>query len=275
MIDDTFIRLGVFFLVLVVMIGLEIRSPARQLPKSTKLPIVSKSKAQIIRLLGNYGITIISAVVARLLLPVGLVGVAVFSTDHDWGIFNLIPIPSWLTIILSLLLLDLLIYWQHRLFHEIPLLWKLHRVHHADPHVDSSTGLRFHPLEIVASLLIKALAIFMLGIPAVAVILFEVLLNGFAIFNHANIRLPHRIESVARRFIMTQILHRIHHSQRVDENNCNYGFSVIWWDHLFLSYTDKSTKLDSKIELGLAEYPDAKQNTHLLGLLMMPFKRNE
>ena len=268
-IDDTFIRVGIFFTILATMMLIELCFPARQLPNKQHSP------TQSTRLLGNFGLIIISGFTSRLILPIGLAGFALYCADQQWGLFNLLQLPVWLNIALSLLLLDMLIYWQHRLFHKVPLLWKLHQVHHADAHVDTSTGLRFHPLEIVASIAIKGIAVFVLGVPAVAVILFEVLLNGFALFNHANIRLPRKVEKVTRLILMTQILHRIHHSQLYKESNCNFGFSVIWWDRLFGSYAASATKPDSKIDIGLAEYPDAKDNANLWGLLMMPFTRKK
>jgi len=267
MIDDTFIRLGIFISILAIMITLEQTFPARQL--STKKQAPTKTT----RLIGNFGIVFISGLSARLALPIGLTGLALYFTEQQWGLFNLINLPSWLTTTLSLLLLDMLIYWQHRLFHKIPLLWQLHKVHHADTHVDASTGLRFHPLEIVASIFVKAIAVLLLGVPAFAVILFEVLLNGFALFNHANIRLPQKVEAFTRLILMTQILHRIHHSQLFKESNSNYGFSVIWWDRLFGSYSAEATKPDLEIDIGIKEFPESKDNANLLGLLFMPFKR--
>ena len=266
--EESFIRLAVFFTVLVVMVLLELRFPARQLPNKNSEPTALKT-----RLIGNFGLIFLSGIAVRLVLPIGVAGVALYCAEQQWGLFNLINLPTWLSITLSLLLLDILIYWQHRLFHKVPLLWRLHQVHHADPHVDTSTGLRFHPLEIVASIFVKAIAVFILGVPAIAVILFEILLNGFALFNHANIRLPRRIETIARYILMTQILHRIHHSHLLHESNSNFGFSVIWWDKLFGSYSAKASKIDSKIDIGLAKYPNSKQNSHLWGLLSMPFKR--
>jgi sterol desaturase/sphingolipid hydroxylase (fatty acid hydroxylase superfamily) len=198
-----------------------------------------------------------------------------YTTEQQWGILPYIGLPHWAKIAISLLLLDLLIYWQHRLFHRIPLLWRLHKVHHADCHIDSSTALRFHPFEIIISLGIKALAIMLLGIPAEAVILFEILLNGFAIFNHANIRLPEKLEKAARYVVVTQTLHRIHHSQIMAESNTNFGFSIIWWDRLFGTYTCYASKPDNQIDIGLTEYPDAKQNAWLSGLLWMPFSKKK
>jgi len=271
-IDEGMMRMGVFFIVLAIMIAWEATCPARQL--KTKRPVVhANMRARVTRLVGNFGLIVIAALSTRLLFPIGLSGLALYAEEHQWGLFNVIELPSGLIIVLSLLLLDMLIYWQHRLFHRVPLLWKLHQVHHADPHVDSSTALRFHPLEIIASVLIKGIAVTLLGVPAIAVILFEVLLNGFAIFNHANIRLPAKIEALTRRIIVTQMLHRIHHSQRLAESQCNFGFSLIWWDQLFGSYASEASKSDAEIDIGLTEYPKLQQNSHLGALLCMPFKK--
>ncbi|WP_025564910.1 sterol desaturase family protein [Psychromonas sp. SP041] len=267
--DDALVRLSIFFTILIVMFGLEQLFPARPLRKDAQAP------TQKTRLIGNFGLVFLSGLSARLVLPLGLTGFALYVTELQLGLFNVIDLPYWLTITLSLLLLDMLIYWQHRLFHKVPLLWQLHKVHHADTHVDASTGLRFHPLEIVASIFIKAIAVILLGVPAFAVILFEVLLNGFALFNHANIRLPKKVEAVTRLILMTQILHRIHHSQLFKESNSNYGFSVIWWDRLFGSYSAEATKPDLEIDIGITEFPAAKDNANLLGLLFMPFKRKK
>lgn len=266
--NDAAIRLLIFLGILGIMVAFELSFPARKLRTDKQAP------TQKTRLLGNFGLVFLSGLSARLVLPIGLAGIALYCNEQQWGLFNLINLPSWLTITLSLLLLDMLIYWQHRLFHKVPLLWQLHKVHHADTHVDASTGLRFHPIEIVASLFIKAIAVLILGIPAFAVILFEVLLNGFALFNHANIRLPRKVEKYTRLILMTQILHRIHHSQLFKESNSNYGFSVIWWDRLFGSYSDRATKPDANIDIGIKEFPDAKDNAPLLNLLKMPFIRN-
>lgn len=208
----------------------------------------------------------------RLVVPVGLTAVALYNQQHGIGLFNIIHLPSIITIVLSLLLLDIVIYWQHRLFHRVPILWRLHKVHHADAHVDTSTGLRFHPIEIVLSILVKLVTVSVLGAPAIAILIFEITLNGLAMFNHANIRLPPAIEKPLRLVLMTQILHRIHHSQRVSETNSNYGFSVIWWDWIFGSYKSDAKKPDNEIDISLREYPSPKQNASLWGLFVMPFK---
>lgn len=254
-------RLGFFFSILVIMMLIERRKPARQSP-------IKNSK----RWVANFGLVFASSLIARLAVPIGLTAVAIYTQENGIGLFNLIDLPTIIVIVLSLVLLDILIYWQHRLFHRIPILWRLHRVHHADAHVDTSTGLRFHPLEIILSILIKLIAVIVLGVPAIAVLIFEIALNGLALFNHANIRLPPAIEKPARLILMTQILHRIHHSQVVNETNSNYGFSVIWWDKLFGSYTSVAKKTDDQLDIGLIEYPTAKQNASLWRLLIMPFQ---
>ncbi|WP_341206295.1 sterol desaturase family protein [uncultured Psychrosphaera sp.] len=265
MTNEVWWRLGFFFSILVIMMLLEWRIPARQSPiENTK------------RWLANFGLVFTSSLLARLVVPIGLTAVALYNAEHGIGLFNQPPltnnIPYWLIVVLCLLLLDILIYWQHRLFHKVPMLWRLHKVHHADAHVDTSTGLRFHPIEIVISISVKFVAVTTLGVPAIAVLIFEIALNGLALFNHANIRLPDAIEKPLRLVLMTQVLHRIHHSQVVTETNSNYGFSVIWWDKLFGSYKNQANKTDDKLDIGLIEYPQAKQNASLLGLLTMPFK---
>ncbi|GHE91195.1 sterol desaturase family protein [Thalassotalea profundi] len=264
MTNEVWWRLGCFFSILIIMMLLEWQKPARQSPVPNSA-----------RWFTNFGLIIVSSVFARLTIPIGLTAVALYNQQHGIGLFNLITIPLTGTIVLSLLLLDFIIYWQHRLFHNIPILWRLHRVHHADAHVDASTGLRFHPIEIVISILIKLIAISLLGVPAIAVLIFEITLNALALFNHANIRLPSVIEKPLRLILITQILHRIHHSQKVCETNSNYGFSVIWWDKIFGSYKNEASKPDKRLDIGLIEYPNAKQNASLWSGLTIPFREKE
>lgn len=260
---DASLRLSLFFTILLVMLVLESCFPARK-SKLTKR----------VRWLGNFSLLIISSVVARLLVPIGVTGIALYATSQDIGIFNNVNLPTWLVITLSVLLLDLMIYWQHRVFHLVPMLWRFHKVHHADSHIDASTGLRFHPIEIVLSILLKGLAVLILGVPAIAVIIFEVALNGFALFNHANIRLPRWLEYPLRSVLITQVLHRIHHSQVVEETNSNYGFSVSWWDRLFGSYKSQAQKPDDALDIGLKSYPANNKAAGLLSLLKMPFNKS-
>lgn len=261
MTNEVYWRLGCFFSILVIMMLLEWQKPARKSPVAAKY-----------RWFANFGLVFVSSVAARLIVPLGLTALAIYNTDQGIGLFNLIKLPLWLPVIISVLLLDILIYWQHRLFHRVPLLWRLHRVHHADSHIDASTGLRFHPIEIVLSILVKFAAVTILGVPAIAVLIFEIALNGFALFNHANIRLPAKLEKVLRLFIITQQLHRIHHSQRPNETNSNYGFSVIWWDKLFGSYKHQARLPDEHLNIGLKEFTEPKVTSRITSLLLMPFK---
>ena len=261
MINELWWRLGCFFSVLIIMILLESLNPARNSPIKKRT-----------RWVANFGLMFSASFLTRLIIPIGLTSLALSNEQSNIGLFNQFYLPNWLVIIFSLLLLDILIYWQHRLFHTVPMLWRLHRVHHADAHVDTSTGLRFHPVEIILSVFVKLIAITILGVPAIAVLIFEIALNGLALFNHANIRLPNKIEKALRLILMTQILHRIHHSQVVSETNSNYGFSVIWWDKLFSSYKSNAIKSDSELDIGLIEYPKTHQNSSLWQLLLMPFR---
>lgn len=262
MTNEVWWRLVGFLSILILMMLLERRRPARK-------PPIKNS----VRWVANFGLVIISSIVARLTIPVGLTAIALYNQSHQIGVFNLIILPDTLAFVLSLFILDLVIYWQHRLFHQVPILWRLHRVHHADSHVDTSTGLRFHPLEILLSIVVKLIIVCAFGIPAIAVLIFEITLNGLALFNHANIRLPNAIEKPLRLILMTQILHRIHHSQEVNETNTNFGFSVVWWDKLFNSYKGAAKKPDINLEIGLKEYPIATENAKLWRLLIMPFKK--
>lgn len=264
---DTALRLSVFFIVLVTMMLWETLRPNRTSPVTKKL-----------RWTSNFTLMICSALLARLMLPLGLAAIALYAQQNQLGLFNLaffesFHFPYWLIVALCVLILDCLIYWQHRLFHRVPLLWRMHRVHHADPHLDASTGLRFHPLEIALSLVIKFVAVLALGVPVEAIILFEILLNATSIFNHTNIKLADNVEWPLRKIIVTQAMHRIHHSQRVDETDSNFGFNFSVWDRLFRSYTANAKSGDENIKLGLKDYPTQQTNTNLWAILLMPFKR--
>jgi len=257
-------RLSVFIGVLLIMVLWEVLSPKRS-------PRYSRRQ----RWPANLAIVAVDTVLLRIIAPLGLTGVALFASDNNWGLFNRlsgVELPFWLTITVSVVVLDIAIYWQHRLFHRVPVLWRLHRVHHADPDFDVTTGLRFHPAEIVLSFVIKAAVVLALGAPALAVILFEIILNACSLFNHGNVALPQPVEAVVRKVLITQELHRIHHSVEKEETNSNYGFSVSWWDHLFGSFTAKPKAGSNKIDVGLKEYRDSKVTTKLWGLLKIPFK---
>lgn len=282
------IRLSVFLGVFVLMAVLEALLPAREAVLSRKT-----------RWLGNLSMVVIGALVSRILLPATLVGVSLWAQQKGIGVFNVLldavpadasssnqllnsgePLNNSSTylvhiaiVTLSVLLLDMLIYWQHRLFHTVPMLWRFHKMHHADSHVDTTTGLRFHPVEIAMSLGIKAAAVVMLGVPAIAIVIFEVALNGFALFNHANIRLPQKWDDRIGLVLITQRLHRIHHSQAKNESNSNYGFSVSWWDRLFNSFTPRAAFSDETLPIGQKDVPATKKNASIIALLQQPFKK--
>ncbi|MCG7636330.1 sterol desaturase family protein [Alteromonas sp. CNT1-28] len=282
------IRLSVFLGVFVLMAVLEALLPAREAVLSRKT-----------RWLGNLSMVVMGALVSRILLPATLVGVSLWAQQKGIGVFNVLldavpadasssnqllnsgePLNNSSTylvhiaiVTLSVLLLDMLIYWQHRLFHTVPMLWRFHKMHHADSHVDTTTGLRFHPVEIAMSLGIKAAAVVILGVPAIAIVIFEVALNGFALFNHANIRLPQKWDDRIGLVLITQRLHRIHHSQAKNESNSNYGFSVSWWDRLFSSFTPRAAFSDETLPIGQKDVPATKKNASIIALLLQPFKK--
>ncbi|MEG3767285.1 sterol desaturase family protein [Alteromonas sp. 14N.309.X.WAT.G.H12] len=259
--DNTTVwRLSFFLGIFVLMALLESVLPARGAPLR-----------RAIRWRGNIGLVIIGALVSRFALPMTLVGVALWAQKVNLGGFNVFSLPLWLSITLSVLALDLAIYWQHRIFHTIPLLWRLHQVHHIDSHVDTTTGLRFHPLEILISLGVKAAVVLLFGVPPEAIVIFEIGLNGFAVFNHANIRLPQKWDDILSHVLITQRVHRIHHSQRIAESNSNFGFSVSWWDKLFGSFKGRAEKQDDQLAIGQANFPPTPENAGVFKLLVMPF----
>ncbi|MFT4806974.1 MAG: sterol desaturase/sphingolipid hydroxylase (fatty acid hydroxylase superfamily) [Paraglaciecola sp.] len=262
MINDTWIRLGIFISLLAVMILWESLRPNRLSP-------VSKGK----RWLSNFSMILLSSAVARLIIPTGFAAIAIYAQNNQIGLWNHISVSLWLSIPISVLLFDCLIYWQHRLFHRVPMFWQIHKVHHADPHLDASTGLRFHPLEITISLIVKIAVVMLLGAPVLAILIFEVLLNATSMFNHSNIKLPVKVDRLLRTIIVTQAMHRIHHSQLVRETDSNFGFNLSIWDKLFGSYIQEAENGDDGIKLGLKEYSSPQTNTSLKTLLLMPFKQ--
>ncbi|WOD06506.1 sterol desaturase family protein [Marinomonas sp. GJ51-6] len=217
----------------------------------------------------NIVLFMFGALCVRIAQPLLLSLVAVFG--QNFGLFNTFDLPFWSVVLLSVLALDCLIYWQHRLFHEIPLLWRLHRVHHSDPELDVSSAIRFHPIEILLSLVIKAFAVLVLGIPVEAVLIFDMLLNASAMFNHTNARLPKWLESLVQLVIITPDLHRIHHSRESEETNSNYGFFLSIWDAAFRSKRKQALNGDENLNIG---FPGTKtyQPDSLKALLAMPFK---
>ena len=257
---EAMVRLGFFALVFITMLAWELLAPRRG-------PSVSKP----LRWLNNLGLFALNTLVLRLLFPAAAVGIALSVGEMGWGLFNLLTLPFWFEVVAAVLLLDLAIYLQHILMHRVPLLWRLHRVHHADLDIDLTTGSRFHTIEIIVSMLIKAVVILLLGPALIAVLVFEVLLNGMAIFNHANVSLPPAVERVVRYLLVTPDMHRVHHSTVKRETDSNYGFNLSIWDRMFRTYIDQPEMGHDKMTIGIAEFRDAKQVDQLPGMLALPF----
>jgi sterol desaturase/sphingolipid hydroxylase (fatty acid hydroxylase superfamily) len=256
---EPFIRFCFFFGILVFMATWELIAPRRPL---------TTSKAS--RWLSNLGIVALDTLVVRLILSTQAVGMALFVESHGWGLLNNVILPPWMKIILGVLGLDLVIYLQHAMFHALPLFWRLHRMHHTDLDYDVTTGIRFHPLEILLSMGIKMAAVALLGPSAVAVILFEVLLNATSMFNHGNVRLPKGIDRVLRLLVVTPEMHRVHHSVVIKEFNSNFGFNFPWWDRLMGTYQAQPMRGHEGMTIGLSQYRDPRRLT-LPWLLIQPF----
>ena len=255
------VRLGFFIGVLAAIGGWELVAPRRTLTVS-----------KLIRWSNNLGLVFLNTLILRLLFPAAATGIAVLAQQRGWGLFNSFAAPLPLATLISIVMLDGIIYLQHVMLHAVPVLWRLHRVHHADPEYDVTTGTRFHPLEIVLSMLIKFAAIILLGAPVVSVVVFEVILNATAMFNHGNIKLPGNIDRALRLLVVTPDMHRVHHSVENDETNSNFGFSLSWWDRLFGTYRDQPRAGHTDMTIGIRKYREPRQITWLPGMLMLPFK---
>lgn len=255
------VRLSCFFSIFFIMASWEVISPYRTL-------VVKKS----LRWFNNLGLTFFNLLLLRLLFPTAAVGVAIFSQQQGWGILNYTSFPLWLATLIAIVVLDLMIYLQHVMVHAIPLFWRVHRVHHADLDYDLTTGARFHPLEIIFSMLFKFIVIISIGPPVIAVIIFEVVLNGMAMFNHANIHLSDRIDRLLRWVIVTPDMHRIHHSIEDDETNSNFGFNLSCWDRLFGTYRKMPRAHSDQIQIGIYHYNKEQDVVAFFGLLRLPFK---
>jgi sterol desaturase/sphingolipid hydroxylase (fatty acid hydroxylase superfamily) len=244
---DFFVRFGFFAGVFLLMAAAELLAPRRRL---------TANKPR--RWLSNLALVGINALMLRLVLPLGAAGVAVLVLQRGWGLFNNVAVPNWAAIVIAIVALDFVIYLQHVLFHAVPLLWRLHRVHHADLDIDVSTGLRFHTVEILVSMLIKLAAVVLLGPPPVAVLAFEVLLNATAMFNHSNVRLPLGLDRVLRLLLVTPDMHRVHHSAVSRETNSNFGFNLPWWDLLLGTYRAQPAAGHESMTIGLAAWRDER-----------------
>ena len=218
----------------------------------------------------NIGIVALDTLLVRLLFPITAVGVALLAEARGWGLFAALELPAWASIILAVVLLDLAIYLQHVLFHAVPALWRLHRMHHADLEFDVTTGTRFHPIEILLSMAIKLGVVASLGVPVVAVLIFEVLLNATSMFNHANIRIPASVDRGLRWFVVTPDMHRVHHSISRRETNSNFGFNLPWWDRLFGTYRDQPAAGHEGMTIGIEQFRDPRE-LRLDRMLVQPF----
>ena len=255
------VRGGAFVTMLLGMALWEVIAPRRRL---------SVSKPQ--RWGNNLALSTLNTLLVRVLFPAGAVGFAAFASGHGWGVLSLINLPAWCECLLAVIALDFAIWVQHVLVHAVPVLWRLHRVHHADPDYDLTTGARFHPLEIGLSLLLKCAAIALLGASPLAVLVFEVLLNATAMFNHGNVALPVALDSVMRRWVVTPDMHRVHHSVEDDEANSNFGFNLPWWDRLFGTYRAQPRAGHTNMTIGIRDTTQPQQVTWLPGLLRLPFQ---
>lgn len=254
------LRLGAFFGIFALMALWEVLAPQRA-------RLFSRRQ----RWLNNLALVALNAIVVRLAFPVAAVGFAALAAERGWGLLNAFAVPGWAAFLLAVVALDLAIYLQHVMFHAVPVLWRLHRVHHADPDFDVTTGARFHPVEILLSMLIKFAVIAVLGAPAVAVLVFEILLNTAAMFNHANVRLPAGLDHILRWFLVTPDMHRIHHSMEVAEANSNFGFNLPWWDRLFGTYRASARLPQERMAIGVQGLTGIEHCVRLQGLLVIPF----
>jgi len=258
------IRLGFFAGTFAVVAAWEVLAPRRALT-------VAKSR----RWFSNLGLVVLNSLLLRLLFPLAAVGMAAFAAANGWGLLNHFAVPAWLAVPLAVIALDCVIWLQHVIVHAVPALWRVHRVHHADLDYDLTTGVRFHPIEIALSMLIKLAAIDVLGAPVLAVVIFEVLLNATSMFNHGNIRLPATLERALRWIVVTPEMHRVHHSIEDDETNSNFGFNLPWWDRLFGTYRDQPRAGHEAMTIGIHDHRDPHEVDRLPGMLLLPFRGEE
>jgi len=258
--NEALIRGGFFLGVLVLLAAAEGLAPRRQRQLSRRT-----------RWFSNLGIVFVNTLVLRLAFPLLAIGVALIAAERGWGLLNALQAPWWLAWPVSILLLDLAVYLQHVMFHALPALWRLHRMHHADLDFDVTTGLRFHPLEILISMVWKMAVIAALGAPAGAVLVFEVLLNATSMFNHSNLAIPRGFDRVLRWFVVTPDMHRVHHSIHRDETNSNFGFNLPWWDRLLGTYRDQPRDGHDGMTIGIGQFRDPGE-LRLDRMLLQPWR---
>jgi sterol desaturase/sphingolipid hydroxylase (fatty acid hydroxylase superfamily) len=257
---EPFIRIVFFAAIFAIVAIAELFSPRRKL-------VASKQQ----RWINNILLNITSTIILRLVFPILPVGIALFCSEKEWGIMNYFQIPLWVAVICGVVLLDLTIYAQHKMFHFVPVFWRLHKVHHIDQDIDVTTGLRFHPLEMILSMIIKITAVAAIGAPAVSVVIFEILLNGTTMFNHGNLNISLDADRIIRLLIVTPDMHRVHHSVIVKETNSNYGFNFSWWDRIFRTYRPQPENGHLQMKIGLTGYHESKY-LKLSQMLIIPFR---
>ena len=261
MLDEGTFRLLIFGSLLVFLLFAEYIAPRRG------NSVVGRG-----RILSNLLIGILNTLALRFVLPVSAVGIALVAETKDLGLFNQFALSNTLVVLCSIVLLDLVIYWQHRIFHLVPIFWRLHRMHHSDVDLDVTTAIRFHPIEILLSMLLKVGIVLLLGVPLLAVVIFEALLSSCALFNHANIKLPLKVDRWVRALIVTPDMHRVHHSVHNNETNSNYGFCLSVWDRIFSSYTAQPRDSHENMQIGLLGFRSKRLQT-VHKLLLQPFVR--
>ncbi len=259
---EPLIRLAAFAGIFGLMAAWEIWAPRRhhELGRGSRWP-------------GNLGILMLDTILVRLVFPTSAVGFALVAEARGWGLFHMLAISSWLAVALAVLALDLAIYAQHVLFHAVPALWRLHRMHHADQEIDVTTGGRFHPIEIVISMALKLGVIAALGAPALAVLAFEILLNATSMFNHSNIRMPAALDRLLRWIVVTPDMHRVHHSILAPETNSNFGFNLPWWDRLFGTYREQPAAGHQAMTIGIEQFREPAEQ-RLDRMLTQPFRHD-
>jgi sterol desaturase/sphingolipid hydroxylase (fatty acid hydroxylase superfamily) len=257
---EPLIRFEAFASVFIAMAAWELLAPRRDqtLPRQSRWP-------------SNLGVVVVDTVLVLLVFPTTVVAFSAVCEVRGWGLFNVLGWPAWATIPLGFIALDLAIYLQHVLFHAVPALWRLHRMHHADQEIDVTTGVRFHPIEILLSMAIKFGIVAALGTPAVAVILFEVLLNATSMFNHSNVRMPLGLDKVLRWIVVTPDMHRVHHSIVVHETNSNFGFNLPWWDRVFGTYHAQPEAGHTGMTVGIQQFRELGEQ-RLDRMLTQPFR---
>jgi sterol desaturase/sphingolipid hydroxylase (fatty acid hydroxylase superfamily) len=261
--NEPVIRLIAFAGIFAAMAAWEILAPRRgqNLGRRTRWP-------------GNIGVVVLDTALVRLVFPTTAVGLALIAEAQGWGLLHTFALPVWISVPLAVMALDLAIYLQHVLFHAVPALWRLHRMHHADLEFDVTTGARFHPIEILLSMGIKLGVVAALGLPAVSVLVFEVLLNATSMFNHGNVRMPVQLDRVLRWIVVTPDMHRVHHSSIARETNSNFGFNLPWWDRLFGTYRDQPVAGHEAMTIGIEQFREPVEQ-RLDRLLTQPFRDDD